>query len=477
MSGITQTLAEFAARTTFDDLPRPVIEKTKQVLFDAIGCALGSYVTDRARIAIELTEAMGGHPQASIIGHRKTSYPLAAFANGELISTLDYEPIGPLCPHVCPSVIASSLAMAERVNASGKGLITAVAVGLEAGGRVAGSISEKIIPKDEPPYYEDAPRHSYSQTIFGAAAGAGNILRSGSSQIANMLGVAGTSTSVAARIKWGKTSGPLPTLKYGCSFGWMAQLATTAALLVERGFTGDTTVLDGEWGFWKIWGSPFFRPEVITGELGRTWHLDRVMFKPYPCDGLAHSFIQGINTLMQQHAIKPPDIEAISIKGDPVLVEPNKAGAEVRSFSDTQFRMAYIAAAAVYHGLRPDPNWQSPSIFNDPEIKELMGKVIFVLHPRAAEIIARRFKAGLGPNFHDNIVEITAGGKTFSIEVSEPKGHYNNPMTDGELIKKFRDNACHSLVRTDKVERAIERIYGLERVDHVCELTALLTIA
>ncbi|MFC1971563.1 MmgE/PrpD family protein [Chloroflexota bacterium] len=134
MTGVTQTLAEFAAKTTFNDLPGSAIQKTKQVLLDSIGCALGSYITDRARITIELTEELGGHPQASIIGHRKTSLALAACANGDLICTLDYEPVGPLCPHVCPSVVASSLAMAERVGASGKDLITAVALGLEAGG-------------------------------------------------------------------------------------------------------------------------------------------------------------------------------------------------------------------------------------------------------------------------------------------------------------------------------------------------------
>ncbi len=477
MTGITQTLAEFVARTTFDDLPEPAINKTKQVLFDSIGCALGSYITDRARIAVEITEAMGGHPQASIIGYRKTSYPLAAFANGELISTLDYEPIGPLCPHVCPSVIATALGMAERVGASGKDLITAIAVGLEAGGRVANSISEKIIPKAESPYYEDAPRHSYSQTVFGAAASAGKLLGEDSLQIANMLGVVGTSTPVAARIKWGKTSGPLPMLKYGCSFGWMAQLATTTAMLVERGFTGDTTILDGEWGFWKIWGSPFFHPEAITGDLGQKWHLDGVMFKLYPNDGLAHSFIEGINTLIEQNEIKPEDIEAISVKGDPVLVEPNKAGTDVESFSDTQFRMSYIAAVAVYLGRKPDPNWQSPSVFNDPGIRELMKKVTFALHPRAGEIIAGRLKAGLRPNFHDNIVEMTAKGRSFSIEVSEPKGHYNNLLTDAELKDKFRNNAVYSMVRSDKVERAIEMLCGLESVNNVNELTALLTIS
>lgn len=477
MPGITQTLAEFVVNTTFDDLPAPSVLRTKQVLLDSIGCALGSYITDRARIAIELTEALGGYPQASIIGQRKTSYALAAFANGELINTLDYDAIGPLCSHVCPAVVAASLSMAERADASGKDLITAVAVGLETGGRVANSMSGMRIPKDEPPYYEDAPRYSFSHTIFGPAASAAKLLRFDSQRVANAFGVAGASTPVPARMKWAHTVGPFPMLKYNCWFGWVAQLATTAALVVERGFTADASILDGDWGFWKIYGSAFFHPEVITGGLGKQWHIEEAWFKAYPNDGLAHSFVEGIINIVQQNKIKPEDIEAISVKGNHVLVEPNKSLPGVTSFSDTQFLMSYIAAVAVYHGHRPDPNWQMPSTFNDPKLKELMKRVKVALHPRADKIVSDRLKAGQNPNFHDAIVEITAKGKTFSKEVLEPKGFYTRLLSDGELKEKFRNNAGYSLIRSDKVERAIEMIYDLEKVGNIKELTTLLTTA
>ena len=106
---------------------------------------------------------------------------------------------------------------------------------------------------------------------------------------------------------------------------------------------------------------------------------------------------------------------------------------------------------------------------------ELMKKVKVALHPQADKIVATKFKAGLGPNFHDNIVEITAKGRTFSTEVSVPKGHYTRPLTDEELKEKFRNNAGYSLIRTDKIEQAIELIYDLEKLGNIKELTKMLT--
>ena len=50
MERVTLTLSDFVAKTAFDDLPYQVIEQTKRVLLDSIGCALGSYISDRAKL-------------------------------------------------------------------------------------------------------------------------------------------------------------------------------------------------------------------------------------------------------------------------------------------------------------------------------------------------------------------------------------------------------------------------------------------
>lgn len=476
LAEITQRLVDFATKITFDQLPELVVRKTKQILLDSVGCALAGCVVDRSRIALELVNELGGKPQATIIGGNKTSYALAAFANGELINSLEYDPVGPQIPHVVPYVLPPSLAIGERVNASGKDLITAIALGLEIGGRVGSSLVQHRITKEEPPYYEWSPRFSWGSSIFGAVAGAGKLLRLNESQMANALGIAGASTPVPAAAKVQQTLGPLTMVKNNSWTGWVTQLATVAALAAARGLTGDTTILDGEWGFWKIWGSPFFKSDNLIGTLGEVWHLDEVTHKPYPVCSLNHASIEGIIKIMQENGITPEEIDEITIKADPILLTPSRAQTEIKSFADTQYANAYIAAMAVYYGKQPGPAWQFATTFNDPKIEAFMKKVKTAVHPKAEGAISNAAKSGRMTFFFGTSVEVTARGRKFVVEMDSPKGSKANPMTDEELIEKFKNNAGYSHLRSDKIEKVTEMIYHLEETDDIAKLMKLLAI-
>jgi 2-methylcitrate dehydratase PrpD len=473
--GVTEALVDSIIKIRFGDLSKEDINTIKLMLLDSVGCALGSYVSDRSKFAIELTKEFGGNSQATIIGSHLTSYALAAFANGELINSLDYEILGPLSGHICPYVTPSCLAIAEKVHASGKELIIAVALAHEIGGRILSSLAQHKILIDEPPYYEDAQRFSYAETIFGGVAGACKLLRLEPLKTLNALGIAGATTPVPAVMKWQYTSGPAIMVKYNAWSGWVSQLATVAALLAEKGLTGDTTILDGEWGFWKIVGSPFFNVENLLEGLGKVWHVKEIDFKPYPTCRLNHAGIEGINRIMQQHEVKPEEIEEITVRGDPLLKTPNRMNTEVESFVDLQFSNVNVFSLAAFYGNSPSPAWQMPVTYDNPRIKGLSKKVKIETHPRSENLITSRIRAGKLPVFWDTIVEITdRGGKKFTTEITTPKGTPDNPMTETELVEKFRNNASYSILASSRVEQIIEIMKCLEKVDDVTELTRLL---
>ena len=473
--GVTEALAQSSSRVCFEDLPKEDIEKTKLVFLDSIGCALASHVVDRSRLAIELTKEFGGNPQATVIGSHRTSYGLASFANGELINALEYDSLGPLSAHVCPFVVPPCLAIAERVHASGKELILALALALEIGGRMTSSLAQLKVLKEEPPYYEDAQRFTYANAVFGGVAGACKLLKLDVKKTLNAFGIAGASTPVPAVMKWEETSGPAIMVKYNACSGWAAQLTTVAALLAEKGFTGDTTIMDGEWGFWKIVGSPFFNVDNLLGGLGKVWHIKEVHFKPYPTCGVNHGGIDGINRIMKENQIRPEEIEEIVVKADPLLQTPNRKITTIESFADMQFSNVYIFALAAYYGDRPSPAWLMPSIFSDPKVEALSKKVRVEVHPRTEELMTNKIKMGKLPVFWDTIVEIMAkGGRKFPIEISAPKGNPANPMTEIELMEKFRTNASYSMLPSSRIKDVIEVIKGLGGVDDVTQLTRLL---
>ena len=72
MIGPTQEVVNFTRKVTFNDLPKSVIDKTKWILLDSIGCALGAYALVKSKIIVDFVEESGGKPQATIIGNGQT---------------------------------------------------------------------------------------------------------------------------------------------------------------------------------------------------------------------------------------------------------------------------------------------------------------------------------------------------------------------------------------------------------------------
>ena len=489
--GITEKIVDSTINAKFDDLPQGVVDTVKKMVLDSIGCALAGHIVERSKLAMELVEEFGGYPRASIIGAHRTSLDLAAFANGELINALDYDYIGPVYAHVGLYVTSPCLTIAEDVHASGKEFILALALGHEIGGRIALSLTPGKILKEEPPYYEEWPRSSHAYTFFGGVAGAGKLLGLNAKKMSNAFGIAGASAPVPSEAKNSNNSGPKIMLKYNSWSGWASQLATVASLLANKGFTGDTAILDGELGFWKMIAAPSFKVDTLLGGLGEVWHVADIGYKFYPTCVLNHLGLEGINNLIKKHAINPGDIEEIVVKADSMLITPDRAGVDVRSFADVQFVNSYIFAIGAYYGRDPSPAWQMPAIYDSPEVKALARKVKVELHPKTDAFIIESLKAGGWPHFSDTIVEISAKGKKFSTEVlpaqgtsqlfqfeaTSPRGNRANPNLKSDLIDKFRVNASYSMLSSNKIEQIIEMVDNLEELDDITKLTRLLTIS
>ncbi|OGO04797.1 MAG: hypothetical protein A2Y73_02035 [Chloroflexi bacterium RBG_13_56_8] len=473
---VTERLVDFALKVQFRDLPQEAVDKIKLMLLDSIGCALGAYVTDRAKLALAFAEESGGNPQASIIGGHRTSYDHAAFVNGELITALDYDILGPIGGgHVAPFVTSPCLAMAEKAHVSGEEFLTALLLAHEMGGRFLSSLAGHRGPKDEPPYYEERLQFSHGYSFFGGVIGACKLLGLDAGKTRHAFGIAGASAPVPAGQKWEFIDGPAIMTKFNAWCGWASELATVATLLAEKGFTGDTTILDGERGFWRIVGSPTFNMDTLFGKLGEVW-LEKLAFKRYPVCGHNRRGIEGIKSIMQEHEIMPEEIEEIVVKADRFMLTPNRLMTQVKSFADMQYSNVNIFAVAAYYGDRPSPAWQTPIVYNDPRVKALVQKIKVEVHPQSDEVVAEALKAGKAIEVPD-IVEIKAKGRTFVHQTTEArKGTSANPMTKAELVDKFMINASYSPIASDQSQEIVQTIDELEKLSDICQLTRLLSI-
>ena len=128
-ASLGETLAPYATRLSYEDLPEDVIRIAKRTILDTFGCAFGGYTAGPSRIAIKLATDISSKPDATVlISGMRTSPELAVFANGVMIRYLDFNDAFVSLTHGGghPSdTIAALLTSAELKARSGRDLITA----------------------------------------------------------------------------------------------------------------------------------------------------------------------------------------------------------------------------------------------------------------------------------------------------------------------------------------------------------------
>lgn len=458
---IIEQLAEFSVDTAYEKLPPEVAEECKRDILDAIGCALAAHAQPKAVMGIECGVRIGGADgPATIIGTgRRSSVFGAAFANAEMISTLDADSV--LVPgHVSPYVLPGAFALGEALGRSGKDLIAAVAVSHEMSYRFG-------LAMDQTRDYKDgktaiSPIVGYSSTIFGATASAAKMKRMDAGKIASALGIAAATTPVNAHRAWLQHAPP-STIKYLLA-GGLAQSALTAVELGELGHRGDLQILDdAEFGYPRFIGTRRWEPETILGGLGTEWRFPQfVMYKPYPHCRVMHAPLDILIDLVAKHDIRVDEIESITAFGEGwAYVLPSFIFRDIRDVPDAQFSFAHSLALAA-HRIEPGPKWQTREVVFDPSIMKLMDKVKLEIHPDYVASISQN------PSSRPSRVEIKARGQVFAGERKFPKGTPSSEpdsfMTTQQLTDKFR-SYVKDLVDQETVDATIDAITHLERVE------------
>ncbi len=468
---VTKSLAVFSSETEFDDLPDAVVHETKRIILDSLGCALGGPELEKGKIAVRLARYLGGRPESSILtAGDKVSSTNAAFANAELMHAMDFDPVLPPA-HVSPFVIPAALALAECRKASGKNLITAVALGHEIASRIGMSLGGFREKKGTLRSY------GFGCCCFGAVAGAGKILGFDEEKMTDAFGTAGNFAPLPGQVKWQHTL-PSGMTKYG-SAGWIAQGGVTAALLAEAGYRGDKTILDGDYGFWAMNGSESCNWDKMTDKLGQEWMVLKTTYKYWPCNGTFGSSLDAFTRVILDNDIKPEEIERVILKSERQGMLPIFHTMEMASHVDAQMNLPYNVAVAA-HRVSIGPDWQARSTMEDPKILEFRKKVTYEAYDRCEEaqkqdlLVERRPYISRRPAY----AEVIARGKSFTHQVEYAKWlSMDAPefrASDEELAGKFRANAFKSLPG-DRIEKAIELIFSLEKVDEIAGLMQVLS--
>lgn len=145
----TLALATFLSELTYEQLPTEVVEHAKACILNAVGCALGSANAAPRQKAIAAlsfgnqTGQPGSSQLATVIGRaERVNVQTAAFLNGVAVTTADYDDTHlRTVIHPSGTPLAAILPWAEIHHLSGKEVILALVVGIEAQCAVGNAIS------------------------------------------------------------------------------------------------------------------------------------------------------------------------------------------------------------------------------------------------------------------------------------------------------------------------------------------------
>ncbi|MFH1934115.1 MAG: MmgE/PrpD family protein [Pseudomonadota bacterium] len=454
----TTELAQFIKTIQFDELSSKVIQIIKHCILDSIGTAVAGSTTPASRMVRQVVAGRSSIQGESTIigGGRKISCVDAALLNSTSAHSIemdDFHNKGGVHPAV--AVIPAALSVAEKHQSSGSELLAAVLVGYEAMCRVG---IATCVGQLERGFHPTA-----TCGVFGAAAAAGRLWNLDISALANAFGIAG---SFAGGLREWKAAGALTK---PLQVGRASQNGVLATILASVGYTGPTTVIEGEMGFCRAYayGSEGSLAEAFA-ELGQVFEIEHISFKPFASCRHTHPAIDGVLQLKVQQNFEIGEIEDILVKITKEMYRgvmwPEARKYKPETVTDAQFSLPYCVSAALSRGNVLLTEFTQESI-SDPKLLELAGRVRAVVSPECEEVY---------PQLLRQIVEITlSNGKQYVRHVDYCKGEPENPMTKEEFEEKFIKLAA-PVIGASQADRVVEIIDTLETQKKLDELYTLL---
>ena len=455
--GETRQLAEFAVKFRLDECPLPVTAQAKRCIIETLGCALAGAKTSLAQAAVRSVKRQGEGGCATVIGLGFRAAPdRAAFVNGISANALDYDGGIMRQGHYGPTAVPSALAAGEMVSASGRQLLEAVIVAYEIVSRIG-----RAIRASEP---QSRLVSGYGpHQGFASVAAVGRLLSLTVDQMVHAFGIYGAFAPVPSAKQWNWNNRPLSWTKD--MVAWPSMAGISAALLAESGFLGPRAIFEGENGFFRMAGSDQYAPEILVAGLGEQFNILRVYFKPYPCCRWNHAALDGVGQILQRRGWGEAEVKSVEVGvAGEVLSDLNDHAPH--NLVDAEFSMPF-AVALLLLGMTPGPRWHDPALIDSPRVRETMRKVTLRLDADMERLFTDKRTAGA-------VVRVQGVDETVEVvRVDSPRGSEDLPMTDTELVAKFRVLAAES-TKERSAGRIIQLLNDLEHVQDISELGQLL---
>ena len=328
----TSSVLNFIQNTTFDHLPKEVVDYAKNCLFDTLGIAAAAAETNLSRIIANHAArhfAAGEKESARLLFDGRNASPTGvALAGGMSIDSLDGHDgfalaKGHIGAAVVPALLGASEALSDvEAEGSGRSFLNNLVIAYEIASRAGLSLHSTVSD-----YHT-----SGAWNALGCATAVGRLLGLDDEQMRHALGIA---EYHGPRSQMMRVIDHASMLKDGS--GWGAMGGTSAAFLASDGFTGAPAITVEAEEVSHIWS-----------DLGERWCILEQNFKAYPVCRWAQPSMEAAMS-----ALKASGKDYRAIKGIEIqtfheatrLASPNP-----KDMDEAQYSIAFPVAALLVHG-------------------------------------------------------------------------------------------------------------------------------
>lgn len=440
---LTRSLAAFAAKLSFEQLPSTVVDDARYRVLDWVGSALAGIDEAPSRAVTSLVCSMGGAAQATILtGEDKVPASLAALVNGTAGHAVEYDDGHKAAiTHPGAVTIPPALAVGEHKRISGKDLMAAVAAGYEVMIRLGTAVN---------PYHYSVFHTTGTCGAFTAAAAAGRAAGLTEDKLHMALSIAGTQAA-GLQVTFGSHAKPF-TIGRACEVG------VVAVRLAGLGMRGPEDSIAGKKGFFDAMAREPKLQYVLEG-LGRDFLLPTASYKVHASCGHSHTPLDALLGMTARRRVEPEEVQDIIVETYRVSVELT-GELKHRSADEAKFSLPYCLAVALLHYSVTLTEF-GPSYLNNERVLELARKVSVVENAEFTRAFPGLRTARVCVNLKS--------GESLCNQIDMPELRPPNEF----LERKFRSLASKAMTPA-RIDALVRTILSLEELDDISTLAELL---
>ncbi|HLR78826.1 MAG TPA: MmgE/PrpD family protein [Burkholderiaceae bacterium] len=434
----------YALATFIDELKDPVrippevLEKAKVSLLNGYGIGVACFDTPYWETAARAALSMYGECEngATMLANgKKTSISGAVLANGALFHGRAQEDASGAA-HLGAILIPLLTALLETKRMPASRLLPALIAGYEVGGLFESNYAGKTTPAG-----------LRASPLYGAPAAAAATALALDLDVDQTAAALANSMSFAGGILQSFGDG---TDEWRYQLGMAAHNGWVAAELARAGSVSAPFAAEGKHGFVQAYTRTPCDVDALKVQIGKTWFIHRVIFKPYPVCAFNQT---PVNTALKLREVLQGRIpEDITVRMNPY--ETGYAGMDSHgpffSVSGTLMSIPFCIATTLIRGA---PTIADMMRFDDPEVMALTQRITLVSDESV-------------PTLGCRIDMRMDSGETIS-EALEPTTEYYNfkrpevlalirrvcaevgaPEDAGERLEQFVDAPCEAGLQT-----------------------------